>query len=350
MRNVFLIFFAALMAFSFDLSAKEGDCATEAVEADWGCKWHCYFKGIKEGGKYQYGKPLYVECVPKYRYGYKDIQYVKLFVDGRHVRTEKQYPYQWGKGNSDVYLRKLSKGKHKITCKIYDRCGDWHEISCWIWIEGGHYPGPPTHGHCEYKCYYKFPKKDYHYGYGEPVYVNLASQGYQYIEYAELWCDGKYLGKESRYPYEWGGKNSRDSYWKTLQPGRHHLKCRVKDKCGNYEEYTCYFWVDGHHGGGNGGHGKCIWDCWFEYPKKGHCDYGRSSYVKIGAKSYKHIKYVELWCDGKYIRKETRAPYEWGKGGDPYLKRLRKGRHHLKCKIVDICGDEHWEEYDFEVS
>ena len=340
MKNLILFIFAALMSVSFNLTAADDDCASSTLEEDGYCRWQCNIYGIKDGGHYDYGKPLYFKCEPKYRH---DVYAVKLYVDGHYKRTESKYPFEWGKGNSDSYLRHLSPGKHKICWKIKDRCGEWHQICCWIYIDkGGYDPYPPQHDYCKYDCYFKYPSKNKHYRYGEPVYVNLAARGYQHIEYAELWLNGKHMGKESRYPYEWGGKHSRNPYWKKLSPGHYKLKCKIKDKCGEYETYHWEFWVDEYHAGG-GGHGHCEYKCWFDYPKQGHCEYGRPTYVKLGAKGYDKIKYVEAWCDKQYLGKESRYPYEWGKGrSHSYLRHLKKGRHLIKCKIVDYCGDERW--------
>jgi hypothetical protein len=41
------------------------------------------------------------------------------------VRKESQYPYEWGRPNSngDQILRNLSPGSHTLKVKIVDKCG-----------------------------------------------------------------------------------------------------------------------------------------------------------------------------------------------------------------------------------
>ena len=62
---------------------------------------------------------------------------------------------------------------------------------------------------------------------------------------------------------------------------------------------------------------------------------------------YKDIEYMELYCNGQKIRKESSYPYEWCKGNgnsDYQLRNMQKGTYNLKVVVKDKCGKYH-EEY-----
>ncbi len=352
MKNFMLLVCLSLMMLPFCLLGSTGECASAYEEEDWRCSWNCSFKGIRNGGKYQLGQPLYIKCEPKRHH--RDIEFVELHVDGKLVRKESRFPYEWGKGNSDGSLRKLKKGKHVIVCKIKDRCGDWHRIYCKIWIEGG----KADRKKCAYQCWFKSPKQGQQYRVGEAVYVNVDCRGRDKIEKIDLWCGNKYIRNETNYPFEWGrGNNSSDGYLRKLPPGQYTLRCMVRDDCGGSREYHRKFVVGGGYVFNNplpeqkpaGSH--CIWESAFKYPRPFvKRTYPSSMYVEVATRKFRDIQYMELWCDGKYIGKDHRSPFQWGKGKRSYqLNKLRPGQHLLKCKIVDVCGNAHWQECRFTV-
>ena len=113
---------------------------------------------------------------------------------------------------------------------------------------------------------YKYPQKNKTYSVGSDVYVYVDAQNHKYIEYAELYLNGKKIRKEANYPYEWcKGGGSSDGYLRNLKPGTYKLECKIKDKCGKYKTITNVFYVKGEGGGGNG---KCEFDAWYVYPKR----------------------------------------------------------------------------------
>ncbi|MBK8502588.1 MAG: hypothetical protein IPL46_10440 [Saprospiraceae bacterium] len=71
------------------------------------------------------------------------------------------------------------------------------------------------------------------------MYVKVEPQRYQDIVYIDLYLDNHYIRRENTYPYEWGKFNSSgDQALKSLIPGNHMLKAKVKDKCGQVHEIT----------------------------------------------------------------------------------------------------------------
>lgn len=320
------------------------------VGDSYNCYWECDYKYPSYNKHYNEGEDVYVRIDPK---KYQDIEWMELYCNGHLVRKEMQYPYEWcnGSGNSDHYLRNMKAGTYKLKCKIKTKCGEYYEKFCTIYVDGGDYGGGGGYGNCNYECWF-YNCKPY-YNEGEDVYVKVEAKKHQDIEWMELYCNGKLVRKETTYPYEWcKGSGNSDGYLRNMKPGNYKLFCKVKDKCGDYHEYYCEIVVKPH--GGGGGHDHCEWNCWFEYPKSpSGCSYGKPLYVKFTPKKYHDIEWVELYCDGKLIRKETQYPYEWCKGSgnsDYYLRSLKKGQHKLMAKWLDKCGDYHQEYYSFNVN
>lgn len=96
----------------------------------------------------------------------------------------------------------------------------------------------------------------------------------------------------------------------------------------------------------------CQWNSTFEYPKKHYFHLGDPIYVRVKPQNQYDIKYMEIWVDNQYIRRETSAPYEWGIAGshaDVYLRNLQPGVHKIKCKILDKCGQSHFIYYEIQI-
>ena len=192
---------------------------------------------------------------------------------------------------------------------------------------------------CTWKSWFKYPKSNGSYEAGKSVYVRVDPQKYQDIEYMEMYVNGKFIRKESQYPYEWAkGSGSSDSYLRNLKPGTYKLKCKIKDKCGQFHEVYNTFYVKG--GGSTGD--QCNYKAWFKYPQNGkNYDTGSDVYVRLDIDNYSKISYVELYINGKLIRKESQYPYEWAKGSgssDSYLRNLKAGTYKLKARVYDKCG------------
>ena len=343
MKNISLILMVIFVSLSNALTA--GNTA-EMLTGH--CEWHAWFKYPKSNGSYEEGKSVYVRVDPK---KYHDIQHMELYINGKYIRKESSYPYEWAKGggNSDHYLRHMKPGTYKLKCRIKDKCGKYHEIYCTFYVKGHHGGGDPGHGHCNYKAWFKYPQNGKSYPVGSDVYVRLDAQHYNKIKYVELYVNGKFIRKESSYPYEWcKGNGNSDGYLRHLKPGTYKLKARVYDHCGKYKDYYCTFYVKGGGGQpGGGGHDNCEYQSWFKYPKNnGSYNHGSDVYVRVDPKKYQDIQEMQLYVNGKFVRKESSYPYEWCKGSgnsDSYLRNLKKGTYNLKCRVKTDCGQ--WYEY-----
>ena len=196
---------------------------------------------------------------------------------------------------------------------------------------------------CVWKSWFKYPKNNASYGEGKAVYVRVDAQKYHDIQHMELYVNGKYIRKESKYPYEWckGGGNS-DTFLRHLKKGTYKLKCKIKTKCGSWHEIYCTIYIKSNDGGGHTGGGHCEYKAWFKYPQNGkYYNAGSDVYVNVDAQNRQNIKYTELYVNGKFVRKESRHPYEWAKGGgssDGYLRNMKPGTYKLKCRVYDVCG------------
>ncbi len=247
MKSLPILFIAAFLSFSLNLSAAAGSAGTE----DAACIWKSWFKYPKNNGSYEEGKSIYVKVDPQ---KYQDIAYMELSINGKFIRKESRYPYEWckGEGSSDRLLRNLKKGTYRLKCKIKDNCGKFHEIYCTFYVKGrkgqvGKRGGGNAHGgngRCKYRSWFKYPKNNGTYRYGSDVYVRVDTEKYQDIKEMHLYVNNSFVRKESRYPYEWcKGQGNNDRPLRNLKRGTYNLKCRVKTNCGKWHEYFCKFYV-----------------------------------------------------------------------------------------------------------
>lgn len=202
-------------------------------------------------------------------------------------------------------------------------------IKCW-YEPCGH---PPT-GHCTWKFWYDDCRDGKEISAGSDYYVKVNAEKYQDIEWMDLYVNGKKVRRENSHPYEWGRPNtSGDGLLRNLQPGNYKLKCVVYDKCGNYHEEYCHFVVK---------HRQCNYDLWYTHGKNGkHYRKYSDVYVKVEAARHQDIEWCELYVNGKKVRRENSAPYEWGRpnsNGDHLLKRMEPGTYKLRCYYKTKCG------------
>ena len=223
MKNLVILFVAAFLTFSMNLSAETTTTSTDFTN----CTWKSWFKYPRNNASYDEGKDVYVRVD---RQKYRDIEYMELYVNGKFVRKESMYPYEWakGNGNSDSYLRNMRAGTYKLKCRIKDKCGKFHEVYCTIYVKGHNGGGHTGGGECDYKGWFKYPQNGKYFNYGSDVYVRFDIDKYNYISYTELYVNGKFVRKETQYPYEWcKGNGNSDGYLRNLKAGTYNLKCRV---------------------------------------------------------------------------------------------------------------------------
>ncbi|MEM6317475.1 MAG: hypothetical protein AAF960_07380 [Bacteroidota bacterium] len=303
---------------------------------DFGCNWNFTYS-FNCGSHYKKGKNLYVKINPQ---KYQDIDWAELYVNNQYVRKESSYPYEWCKPNSggDNYLRNMQPGNYTIKVKVKDKCGQYHEKKCVVYIDGGNTGSGSA---CNANFTYNF-KCGSHYKKGKNLYVKLNPQKYQDIVWAELYINNQYVRKESSYPYEWCKPNSSgDNYLRNMQPGTYNIKVKVKDRCGKYMEKACTVYIDGGHTGGGS---YCNGNFTYNFKCGSHYKKGKNLYVKINPQQYQDIEWAELYINNQYVRKESSYPYEWCKpnsSGDNYLKNMQAGTYNIKVKLKDKCGKYH---------
>ena len=196
-------------------------------------------------------------------------------------------------------------------------------------------------GYCNKNYWYENIQHGKTYPAGKDVYVRVKAQNPYDIAHMTLYINGYKIRTEQNAPYEWGRPSGGgDHYLRNLKVGSYKLKCVVKTKCGGtYYKYINFYVKN--IGGGHPGTGYCANNYRYLYGQNG-CQAGRDLYVKVGADYHQKVEWMELYINGKKVRREMHAPYEWGKpntGGDHYLRNMRRGNYLLKCKIKTKCGD-----------
>ena len=290
-----LIFLSTLFMALFTISAQAGDFGH--------CKWESYFKYPYDGQSFNYGQTVKVRVQPKN--GYHDIKFMKLYVDGSYVRTESKYPYEW---HNDHKLKNLSQGMHWLKCRIYTKCGYSKEIKIKIYIKGGH--GGGGHNDCHFNNPFELP------------WCAKFKQGYKVCVY-------KYNGIKYIRVYNC---HTHKVYWYDCY-GKIYCSGDTKLHPSKCYKVTCYDFCDDFTGGGNHCNYKADW--YTKWYQMGHNKY--KLYVKVKPYKYQDIAYMDLYINGKHVRRENNYPFEWGKGGDQYLKYLKPGYYELKCVIVTKC-------------
>ena len=320
-------------------------------DADANCIWKAWFKSPQNNSSYELGKPVYVRVDVTKK---EDIEYMELYVDDKYVRRESKHPYEWcrGSGSSDRLLRNLKSGKHQLKCRFKDKCGKFHEIYSTINVKAGN--GESAHNSCPYKVWFKYPQHGKYYPVGSDVYVHLDATKHTNIKYCELYLNGKLVRKEMQHPYEWAkGQGSSDSQLRNLKGGTKKLKCRVYDQCGKYKDYFCTFYVQGNGQQSDpsteeNAQQDCQYHLIFKPDAFKNIFEGDDFYVSPDVNDRSKIKYIALYLDGKFVRRENSAPYEWCKGSgnhDALLRNMKLGKHTLKFRTYNVCG----EQKDFDV-
>ena len=233
MKNIILIALALSVAIINNLSAKVTSSALDYTS----CTWNSFFEYPNKHSYYA-GEDIYVRVKAQKQY---DINYMEIWVNNKYIRKETSAPYEWAKSgnNGDQYLRNLNPGHYKIKCKIVVKCGGCHYIYYEFDVKGN------GNNSCLYDSWFKYPQHNKHYKSGCDMYVRVDCKKYQDIEYMEVYLNNQYIRKETQYPFEWCKGNGNGDYkLRNMKKGCHHLKLKIKDKCGNFHEQNCTFYVD----------------------------------------------------------------------------------------------------------
>ena len=198
------------------------------------CKYEAYYK-YPQKEKFNFGERVYVQVEP--RYGHKDVKYVKLYLDGHFVRTEKRYKYEWGQSSSsDNALRNPSPGWHNLKAVIYTYCGKSYTIYKKFYVKngGGHDGG--NHGGTP--CFDRDPMNEL--GWLRSKLNSL--NGYKVCMYYK---HGKYYFKF--YPCNGHGK----TYWYTCYG-------KICNYPSGAQKKKCWDFCDNHDNGGGHDNAKCF--------------------------------------------------------------------------------------------
>ncbi len=329
----------ALLILSLNLLANENNTHS-TTDLTLTCNSDSWFKYPDNGKTFEKGTNVYVKVNAE---DHGDIEYMKLYLNGHQIRKEYNAPYEWGKpGGSDDELKNMQPGEYKLKVKIKDECGDYRYEECKFYVEDD------CNYECEYDAWFEKPICGNKYPKGSNIYVKVKAKKHQHIEWMKLYVNGHQVRKESSAPYEWGKSGSSDNELKNMQPGEYKLRVKIKDKCGDYHIIKCKIYIEEECDEPQ----HCEWDAWFDKPNCGGDYYkGDNIYVKVKAKKHQHIEWMKLYVNGHEVRKESNAPYEWGKSGssDSELKNMQPGEYKLKVKIKDVCGDYHYIECNIYV-
>lgn len=229
----------------------------------------------------------------------------------------------------DCYGREICKFNNGFPCNDIK---DARLVKCWYTPQ---HCGTPQH--CDYKVWFNDCKYKKAVVAGSNHKVVIGAENYHKIKWIELYINGHKIRRENNYPYEWGGNGSNDQYLRNIQPGTYELKCVIYDECGKYREEYCKLVV--------GGNQYCDKNLWYEKGKHGS-HYRRNSNVTVQVKAQKHqdIEWCELYVNGHKVRREMRAPYQWGKpyaNNDHALNHMRPGTYVLKCVYKTKCGQKY---------
>lgn len=172
---------------------------------------------------------------------------------------------------------------------------------------------------------------------GEDLYVKVDAHDNDGIKYVKLYVNGYFVRQENNAPYEWGKPHTNnDHQLNNLQAGTYELKAVAEDHHGNKTTKKYYIVVKDCHYNNDAPTVtfKNIHDG-AKYPKY------TDLYVKVDAYDADGIEYVDLYVNGYHVRKESYAPYEWGKpytNNDHQLNHMLPGTYKIKAVAKDRYG------------
>ena len=160
---------------------------------------------------------------------------------------------------------------------------------------------------CDWDFDFVTPTDEQSFETGSRVYVKVDAEQSQDIENMELFINNQSVRTENHSPYEWGKSNSdNDAELRNMQAGTYDLKVRVLDKCGKTHEKNQTLYIQNTVA-------QCNWGFDFDMSADQHFENGSSVYVKVSAYEPRDVEWMELYISNQYVRKESNAPYEWGK-------------------------------------
>ncbi len=101
--------------------------------------------------------------------------------------------------------------------------------------------------HCQIEFNFAGIHNGDHFSEGSDLFVDLEFRdGEAYVEYAELYINGRKYGKVLDWPYRWGKGFQCDppAIFNNMEPGRYRITCVILDKCGNKHQKGMTIYVD----------------------------------------------------------------------------------------------------------
>lgn len=195
------------------------------AQSKYRCIWSTSFELPTKGIIHKVGSRVLVKVSVN---NHRLIKYMKLYVDGKFVRQETKYPYEWGQRKTDHLLTFRKAGRYTLKCRIYDICGEVKELIQIILV------GTPPIDNVT-QTTFQAPRARQVLYEGDYLYVRVKPQKKELIKAMTLYFDNRLIRKDTRYPFEWGkpanGKNL-DSRMGKLKAGPHKLRCEIMDRYG----------------------------------------------------------------------------------------------------------------------
>ena len=220
-----------------DQSGATTEALTDRTQATsrGGCDNRAWFYRPFHKKNYHVGTDLYVKVGVANKH---DIAYMELYVNDEYVRTERKYPFEWGKphADNDHYLNDMQRGTYELKVKVVDNCHRYYYKYITIYV-GNHY------NHCNYNSWFKTPKQGSYHPKNTDLYVKVDVENKHDIDYVELYVNDEYVRTERNYPYEWGRPHAHNDHaLNHMRQGTYELKAKIVDTCGNswYRWSTIY--------------------------------------------------------------------------------------------------------------
>ena len=209
---------------------------------------------------FSHGSDIYVKVTPK---EYQDIEWMDLYIDDTKIRRESTYPYEWCRPNQqgDNILRNMQPGNYYLKVMVMGKCGQSTERKAMLGVSGNYnFPGNNGNSNngntstCQSNSWYEqvgiHTKNNlgvdidmnafYTISSGSDVYVKVAPEKNEDIEWMELYVNNRMVRRESTYPYEWCRPNQNGDFaLRNIAIGSYVLRVNIMDECGhNVERHT----------------------------------------------------------------------------------------------------------------
>ncbi|MEM9884318.1 MAG: Ig-like domain-containing protein [Bacteroidota bacterium] len=260
------------------------------------------------------------------------IRYIDLYLDGTFVRREGISPYQWGLSTqNDALLANMSTGTYTLEAIATDDEGNTGSSSITFTVEGGNNNLAPS-------LSFVNPTSGDNLMAGGNLNVEVnATDSDGVVANVELFYDGVSQGDDNTTPYQWIIAN--------LTVGTHSLRAIATDDDGATTEQSISVRVSASQSGDP--------NVVFVMPTDGQ-NYAAGSDVMVEVNATDEdgsIRFVDLFLNGQFVRREGISPYEWGLStqSDALLANMSAGSYTLEAIATDNDGNTSSETINFNV-